>query len=138
MQQPTADMEHAALDDLAVAPELDGTVLLWQAARLSAPRHRHRELELNLVRRGTGSFLVCEKRHSLRPGVMVWLFPGQDHVLVNPSNDLELWIGLFRPSLVERLAGNGTRALLDGGELAGAPSRRVDPTARRRAVSTPC
>jgi AraC-like DNA-binding protein len=75
------------------------------AAADGPPRaHRHAELELNLVTRGTASYLLHERRYQLTPGTLTWLFPGQDHVLVDESPDHELWWAVFRPRLVARTA----------------------------------
>ena len=71
-------------------------------ARPSA--HRHAELEVNLVLRGTASYLLGERRYALTPGTLTWLFPGQDHVLVDESSDHELWWAVFRPALVAQIA----------------------------------
>lgn len=122
--------EEGALDTLRVAHDVDGAVFSWSAGvrgRLG-PHHRHPELELNLVRRGTGSFVLREKRHWLRPGVLTWLFPAQEHVLIDSSSDLEMWIALFRPSLVERAAGAAQRHTLAAQDPPGQFSRRVDPS----------
>ena len=62
------------------------------------------ELEVNLVVRGTASYLLGDRRYALTPGTLTWLFPGQDHVLVDESSDHELWWAVFRPALVARLA----------------------------------
>ncbi len=66
--------------------------------------HRHVELEVNLVVRGTASYLLGERRIALTPGTLTWLFPGQDHVLVDESPDHVLWWAVFRPALVARTA----------------------------------
>ena len=62
------------------------------------------ELEVNLVVRGTASYLLGDRRYALTPGTLTWLFPGQDHVLVDESSDHELWWAVFRPALVARIA----------------------------------
>ena len=62
--------------------------------------HRHQELELNFVLRGSGSYLAGRRRYELAPGALTWLFPGQDHVLTAKSPDLEMWIVVFRPELL--------------------------------------
>jgi AraC-like DNA-binding protein len=121
--------DEVALDELGVSRDVDGTVFTWNASVRGTlgPHHRHPELELNLVRRGTGSYVVREKRHWLRPGVLVWLFPAQQHVLIDSSPDLQLWIAMFRPSLVERVAGSVARGTLAEPDPSGQFSRRVDP-----------
>jgi AraC-like DNA-binding protein len=92
------------IDDLGLRDGLDGRVVR-HAAEDGRPRaHRHAELEVNLVVRGTASYLLGERRCELAPGTLTWLFPGQDHVLVDESDDHELWWAVFRPSLVARVA----------------------------------
>ena len=98
------------------------------AAADGPPRaHRHAELELNLVVRGSASYLLGERRYELTPGTLTWLFPGQDHVLVDESADHELWWAVFSPALVGRAA---VRPLLQH-DPAGDFSRRPDA---RRAI----
>jgi AraC-like DNA-binding protein len=62
--------------------------------------HTHAELELNLVVGGSARYLVGPRRYDLGPGTLVWLFPGQDHVLVDQSAGYAMWIALFTPGLV--------------------------------------
>ena len=64
--------------------------------------HRHEELELNLVTGGTAAYLLGDRRYDLRPGTLVWLFPAQEHVLLDQSPDHERWLGVFRPRLLRR------------------------------------
>ena len=64
--------------------------------------HWHEELELNLVTRGTATYLLGDRRYDLRPGTLVWLFPAQEHVLLDQSPDHERWLGIFRPALLRR------------------------------------
>jgi len=62
--------------------------------RMAAP-HRHRSVEFNLVLHGTAAYLLAGRRYRLRPGSLVWLFPGQEHILVDRSPHYRDWIGLF-------------------------------------------
>jgi methylphosphotriester-DNA--protein-cysteine methyltransferase len=63
------------------------------------PRHFHSEPELNLVTRGqavmgVGDTVVCMSR-----GDVLFLHPGQDHVLLSASEDLGLFVVALRPEL---------------------------------------
>ena len=66
--------------------------------------HSHRELQVNLVVRGQATYLMSDRRYDLRPRTQLWIFPDQDHVLVNKSDDFEMWIVLFCPEMVKRVA----------------------------------
>ena len=85
------------------APALTGMSVIT-APPTGTATHRHAELELNLVVRGTASYLLGDRRYELTPRTLTWLFPGQDHVLVDESADHELWWAVFRPGLVSRAA----------------------------------
>ena len=87
-------------DDLGLRPGAHGRVDRHAATDGAPQGHRHAELELNLVVRGTASYLLGERRYEMTPGTLTWLFPGQDHVLVDESADHELWWAVFRPGLV--------------------------------------
>jgi AraC-like DNA-binding protein len=118
-------------EDLGLRPGVDGRVGHHVAADGPPRAHRHAELELNLVVRGTASYLLGERRYELTPHTLTWLFPGQDHVLVDESSDHELWWAVFRPRLVSRAATTmPARPLLERDPV-GRYSRRLD--ARRAA-----
>lgn len=65
------------------------------------PMHHHRELELALTLRGTGSYLLGGRRYTLRPHSLVWLFPGQDHILLEESPDYAMWQAVFKPEALQ-------------------------------------
>ncbi len=97
-------LPEARREALGIPPGLDGR--LWHHVHrgtVIAP-HLHDELEMNLAVRGTATYLVGERRYQLAPGVMIWLFPGQDHILVNQSADFAMWILVVKPSVVVRVA----------------------------------
>ena len=93
-------------EDLRIAPERDGWVGAYNA-RPSQGFHSHEELEYNLVSHGTCSYLVGERRYDLRRGSLIWLFPDQEHVLINPSPDCEMWIVVLRPEALRRAVRSG-------------------------------
>jgi len=66
--------------------------------------HRHNELEVNLVLRGRAQYLVNDRRFDLRPCTMIWLFPGQNHLLLNQSLQYEMWVLYFSCDIVKRTA----------------------------------
>ena len=118
--------------DLGLQAGLEGRVVRHAGGDVRPRPHRHAELEINLVVRGTASYLLGERRYELSPGTLTWLFPGQDHVLVDQSADHELWWAVFRPSLVVRSATTPqTRPLVEQ-DPAGRFSRRLDSGAAGR------
>ncbi len=97
---------------LNLPPSWDGN--LWQCGHLgrARPAHRHAELEFNLVTQGSGTYLLANRRYRIGRGDLLWLFPGQEHVLVGETADFEMWVGVFRPRMVQRVAtDSGTRVL---------------------------
>jgi AraC-like DNA-binding protein len=122
----------AMIDDLRIRAGLDGRVVRHRVSEVRPRAHRHAELEVNLVVRGTASYLLGDRRYQLTPGTLTWLFPGQDHVLVDESSDHELWWAVFRPALVAQIATTRqTRPLLEEDPV-GQFSRRVDSGRVRR------
>jgi AraC-like DNA-binding protein len=120
------------IDDLGLRPGLDGRVVRHTVGDLRPRAHRHAELELNLVVRGTASYLLGDRRYALTPGTLTWLFSGQDHVLVDESADHELWWAVFRPALVARIATTRHARPLVEEDPAGQFSRRLHSGRVRR------
>ncbi|HEV7298513.1 MAG TPA: helix-turn-helix domain-containing protein [Tepidisphaeraceae bacterium] len=77
------------------------------------PPHRHAELELNLVCSGHAVYLVRSRqpkgrqqslgsnRINIAADNILWLFPSQEHMLVECSSDFHMLIAVFRPALVD-------------------------------------
>ena len=115
------------LQRLHIPAQLNGSV--WRYANLAAAnqRHRHAELELNLVTSGRGSYLLGPRRYEIRRGDLLWLFPAQEHVLAEQTPDFGMWIAVFRRRAVQRTAaGAATRVLLQR-SYADEACRRLTP-----------
>lgn len=67
-------------------------------------RHHHAELELNLVTRGSGTYLLGNRQYRIRRGDLLWLFPAEEHVLFEQTPDFQMWIVVFRRRLIRRTA----------------------------------
>jgi AraC-like DNA-binding protein len=120
------------IDDLGIRGGLDGRVVRHRVGDVRPRAHRHAELEVNLVVRGTASYLLGDRRYALTRGTLTWLFPGQEHVLVDESPDHELWWAVFRPALVAQIATTRhARPLLEADPV-GQFSRRLDSSRVRR------
>ena len=120
------------IDDLGVRAGLDGRVVRHRVGDVRPRTHRHAELEVNLGVRGTASYLLGDRRYALTPGMLTWLFPGQDHVLVDDSSDHELWWAVFRPALVPQIATTPHARPLLAEDPVGQFSRRLDSGRVRR------
>lgn len=66
------------------------------------PRHFHREPELNLVVKGSATLGVGTRVQHALAGDVVMFEPGQDHVLLDASDDLELFALALTPELWQR------------------------------------
>lgn len=74
--------------------------------------HRHDELEFNLVSAGSGRYVLQQRTYDLFPGSLVWLFPNQDHVLVDCDNRFRMWIAVIKRAPLERLCQRGRYRVL--------------------------
>ena len=119
-------------DDLKIRAGLDGRVVRHTVGDIRPRPHRHAELELNLVVRGSSTYLLGERRYELTSGTLTWLFPDQGHVLVDESADHELWWAVFRPGLVAKIDATQRERPLLQADPVGRFSRRLAPDAIRR------
>ena len=110
---------------LHLPPELDGSV--WRYANLASAnrRHTHAELELNLVTRGVGVYLIGKRRYQIRRGDLLWLFPAQEHVLIDQTPEFRMWIGVFRRRAIRRIATDASSRALLRSDFASDSCRRL-------------
>lgn len=87
------------------------------------PRHFHREPELNFVVKGSATLGVGTRVQQALAGDVVVFEPGQDHVLLDASDDLELFALALTPELWQRC----------GAVEAGKPPRPEVPSGAQRA-----
>lgn len=112
------------------------------------PRHFHAEPELNLIAAGQAVFGHGTATMSVSAGDLLWWPPGQDHVLLDATPDLDLYVIGVTPAFSEQvLAGRGAgtsggaaRVRLDGATLGrlrsacAAPAGGIDTAAVERHV----
>ena len=87
--------------------------------------HHHAELEFNLVTQGAGLYLLANRKYQIRRSDLLWLFPAQEHVLVEQTLDFEMWIGVFKPQLVRRIAIDANAKMLNQANPTGEYCRRL-------------
>jgi methylphosphotriester-DNA--protein-cysteine methyltransferase len=92
------------LVDLKLAPRYDGFLYLAESARNppTLKAHHHVELELNLVVRGAISYVVGGRRFTFERRTLLWLFPSQEHQLIDRTPDAQAYVAVFKPSLIAR------------------------------------
>lgn len=89
------------LEDLKIDPRYDGFAFLADTRSLPRLRpHRHIELELNLVERGEITYVVAGRRVRFRKRTLLWMFPSQEHQLVDQSGDARYYVAVFKPDLI--------------------------------------
>ena len=113
------------LQRLKLPANLDG--MAWRYANPAGAnrRHHHAELELNLVTRGTGTYLLGSRHYQIRRGDLLWLFPTQEHVLIEQTSDFEMWIIVFRRRLIKRTATDPASLPLQQRSFSGDTCRRL-------------
>jgi AraC-like DNA-binding protein len=92
------------LEDLKLAKGYDGFLFLAESAR-NPPKlksHHHIELELNLVVRGSITYVASGRRFTFQPRTLLWLFPEEEHQLVDRSDNAQNYVAVFKPSLITR------------------------------------
>ena len=83
---------------LSFPGEWSGRLWLHEPRGRVHQRHHHDELEANLVLEGSGRYHVGAQVLDLGPRSLLWLFPGQDHILLDMSPDFRMWILVLRPA----------------------------------------
>lgn len=92
------------LEKLKLGPRYDGFLFLAESAR-NPPAlrpHTHVELELNLVVNGTITYVVGGRRISFSKRTLLWLYPTQEHQLVDRTGDAQYYVAVFKPALIKR------------------------------------
>jgi methylphosphotriester-DNA--protein-cysteine methyltransferase len=109
----------------------DGFLFLADASRnlQRIDSHCHDELELNLIVRGTATYVVNGQRFTFSPRTLLWMFPQQEHQLVNRSDNVQFYVAVFKPSLITRSCRTATYAGLkrETGKQDGVMSTLLSP-----------
>lgn len=96
------------LEDLKLGPEYDGFLFLAESVR-NPPRlnsHHHAELELNLVVNGSITYVVGGRRFTFERRTLLWMFPAQEHQLVDRSDNAQYYVAVFKAELIARSCRN--------------------------------
>jgi AraC-like DNA-binding protein len=89
--------------------------------------HRHKELELNIVIQGTAEYVLADRCYRLGPGSLVWLFPGQEHMLTKADERFKMYVVVFTCELVQKLLLLGEKyRLLAADDPIGSFCRKLD------------
>ncbi len=121
-----------------VEPGLGGLVRRVSHADLAAAEahfHSHVELELNLVQSGWCRYLFEDRRCDLHRGSVLWLFPDQEHQLVESSSDFAMHVAVFEPSLVRAKAAQLAAPALIERDPPGYHHRLLGPEALRELLA---
>jgi AraC-like DNA-binding protein len=119
------------LENLKLAKGYDGFLFLAESTR-NPPKlksHHHIELELNLVLQGTITYVVSGRRFTFQSRTLLWLFPKQEHQLVDRSDRAQYYVAVFRPSLIARSCRTAAYEGLkhDGNEQDGVLNTLLEP-----------
>jgi AraC-like DNA-binding protein len=109
------------LEKLKLRPGYDGFLFLAEAER-NPPylkSHHHVELELNFVVKGMISYVVSGRRYTFHQGTLLWMFPRQEHRLVDRTSDAKYYVAVFRPEMIRRSCRSGNYEMLKRQSLAG-------------------
>ncbi|MBN1553122.1 MAG: helix-turn-helix domain-containing protein [Phycisphaerae bacterium] len=91
------------LTDIGLRKDSDGWCRAFHKGAQVPMRHRHVELEVNLITRGHGVYLLEGALYTLNRGSLFWQRSSADHGLIRVSEDLEMWIAVFRPEMLVRI-----------------------------------
>lgn len=117
---------------LQLPPELDGDLWYYRQLGRANAMHHHAELEFNLVTQGKGLYLLANRKYQIGRGDLLWLFPAQEHVLIEQSPDFEMWIEVARPKAVRRLVTDAGTKILRETNPTGEYCRRLPQPALAR------
>ncbi|HEY1661643.1 MAG TPA: helix-turn-helix transcriptional regulator [Verrucomicrobiae bacterium] len=110
---------------LDLPKELGGNLWYYRNHGRIHAMHHHAELEVNVVTQGSGVYLLENRKYKIRRGDLLWLFPAQAHVLIEQTLDLEMWIGVFKPQIIRRVATDANTKVLRLADPGGEYCRRL-------------
>lgn len=92
------------LVNLKLGKQYNGLLYLAESTRnfQRIDSHHHAELELNVIVQGAITYVVNGRRFTFSPRTLLWLFPRQEHQLVDRSDNLRLYVVAFKPSLINQ------------------------------------
>ncbi|PKL12305.1 MAG: hypothetical protein CVV52_10610 [Spirochaetae bacterium HGW-Spirochaetae-8] len=90
--------------------------------------HHHDDLELNLVFSGMVTYVVDSVAYQLTKGSCLWLFPEQEHRLVDAGGELLLVVCVFKRDMVAQVASSSWGHPLAGQQAPLTFCRRLSPT----------
>lgn len=92
------------LDNLKLGDSYDGLLYLAESSRdlRQIQSHHHAEIELNVVVQGTITYVMNGRRFTFSPRTLIWLFPKQEHQLVDRSDNARFYVVAFKPALVDK------------------------------------
>jgi methylphosphotriester-DNA--protein-cysteine methyltransferase len=92
------------LVNLKLGKNYDGLLYLAESIRnlQRIESHHHVELELNVVVQGAITYVMNGRRFTFSPRTLLWLFPQQEHQLIDRSDNLRLYVVAFKPSLINK------------------------------------
>lgn len=117
---------------LKLPADLGGNLWHYRHHGRANAMHHHAELEFNLVTQGRGLYLLANRKYQIRRGDLLWLFPAQEHVLIEQSGDFEMWIGVAKPKTVRRIATDAGATVLRQANPVGEYCRRLPQPALTR------
>jgi len=98
-----AHMKGSSKEQLGLTKGVEGRLWFMSRSTGTIPPHRHDELEFNLAIAGKATYIVDDRRYDMLPGTLIWLFPEQDHVLVDKSLDYVMWLLVATPKLLKQV-----------------------------------
>lgn len=108
------------IDPVAFEHGREGLVSDFHDRQGLAQSHTHPELEFNLVTAGSARYIAGGRRYLLTSGTLIWLFPRQEHLLVDVSPHFRMWICVLSRERTLTIAGErgyATMAAEDPGEV---------------------
>ncbi len=91
---------EGVLELLRLDESTGGRLWFHRSKAPSSVFHRHIELEANFVTRGHATYLIENRRVRLARRDLLWLFPAQNHVLIEQSGDFSMWIAVWKPEFL--------------------------------------
>lgn len=90
------------IEELKIEENHQGFVFLYDSKEhtvgMRSPHH-HKELEMNIIIKGSAEYILSDQRYKLGRGNIVWLFPGQEHQLSKTDTEFKMFVIVFKEEL---------------------------------------